>query len=155
MYKQENKAGFIQYIISLLAGILIWILCDAIGMVVKNALISDIIFIVIGAIFVYFIYVHYCAVFLYETDEDKLKITRILGHKKVTEEIHFEKINKMYLEKPEKLPKNTVYYTVKTFMRKNFCYIVYDKNEKCVVIEPDNEFIEILKEKINDWNSWS
>lgn len=150
MYKQENKSGILQYIISLITGILIWILCDAVGMVIKNALIADIIFIVIGAVFVYFVYVHYCAVFLYEADETKLKITRNLGHKKITEEINFKKINNIYLKKPEKLPKNTVYYTVKTLVRKNFCYIVYDKKAKCVVIEPDDKLIEILKEKIND-----
>ena len=75
MYKQERKAGFPQFLLCLVAAVFVWIICDIVGLLIKNALISDVLFVVAACIFVYCVYVHYCASFSYEFTKNKLVIT--------------------------------------------------------------------------------
>ena len=149
MYKQEHKAGIKQYIFSLFLCLVVWVLCDFIGAVIDNGFLADILFIVLMVIVIYLIYVHYCAVFVYEISQKKLTATRRIGRKEIKEEISLNKIKQVYFSKPESLPRNMVYMTAKIFRKKNLCYIIYDKGEKCLVIEPDEELTRILKESLN------
>ena len=149
MYKQEHKAGIKQYIFSLFLCLVVWVLCDFIGAVIDNGFLADILFIVLMVIVIYLIYVHYCAVFVYELSQKKLTATRRIGRKEIKEEISLSKIKQIYFSKPESLPRKMIYMTAKIFRKKNLCYIIYDKGSKCLVIEPDEELTRILKESLN------
>lgn len=150
MYKQERKAGVVQFLICAAAGILLWVVCDIIGLLIKNSLAADIIFIAGACILVYCVYVHYCSVFTYELEKKKLIIERKIGHREVKEEITLSKINGIYEKKPEaNIPKDIKSFTVSVISKGKYCYIVYDKNRKCLIFEPDKKLLELLKENIN------
>ena len=100
-------------------------------------------------IVVYFIYVHYCAVFVYEVTEKKFIAERKIGRREIKEEILLSKIKNIYFSKPTKLPEHIVYMTARIFGKNNLCYIIYDKGLKCLVIDPDDEMRRILKESLN------
>ena len=150
MYKQERKAGFPQFLLCLVAAVFVWIICDIVGLLIKNALISDVLFVVAACIFVYCVYVHYCASFSYEFTKNKLVITRKIGHKEHKEEISLSKINTLCEKKPNKYPKDVKNFTASIFSKKNRCYIIYHKGAKCLIIEPDDKLLQLLKENIND-----
>lgn len=153
MYRQENKSGWAQYFLSIFVCLIIWILCDLAGAILKNPLVSDILFLVGSAIMVYLIYAHYCAVFIYELNKKKLIITRKVGKRNAkVEEIPVSKINEMAFIKPSDLPKNLQSFTVGVFNRKKYCYLIYDKRKKCVIFEPDEEFISLLSSSIKHNN---
>lgn len=150
MYKQEYKAGIRQYLVSVVCVILLWILCDILAYLIPIPLVADILFIGIAGIVVYMVYTHYCAVFLYELGDKKLMVTRKIGHREFVEEIPYKKIDQIYTKKPKiKLPKNITMLTVSVFKNQNYCYVIYNKKAKCLVFEPDGEFLRLLKEKIN------
>ena len=149
MYKQENKAGVKQYLFSLMLCVIVWVFCDFIGALIKNSFAADIIFILLMVVVIYLIYVHYCAVFVYEISQKKITVIRKIGRREIKEEVPLSKIKSIYFQKPNTLPKNIVYMTAKIFKKKNLCYIIYDKGSKCLVIDPDEELTRILKENVN------
>ena len=146
MYKQERKAGWGQYLVCLAAGLILWILCDILAVFLKSAIAADFIFIITACIMVYLVYSHYCAVFTYEIKKKKLIITRKTGHRELKEEITISKINYVGTKKPPKTYHKLLKFTVNVFLKKNYCYIVYDSNTKCIVTEADQELQKLIKE---------
>lgn len=145
MYTQENKSGWTQYFLCILSCLVLWILCDIIGVFVKNSFVSDILFLLSSAVMVYLIYVHYCAVFIYELDKKKLIITRKVGKRNAKcVEITLSKINMISRTKPSDLPKDIQNFAVGVINKKNYCYLIYDKRKKCIIFEPDSELISLL-----------
>lgn len=150
MYRQENKSGFIQYLSCIFIGIFIWILCDIIGLLIHNIFIADVMFVIFACILVYFTYAHYCALFSYELSQKKLIISRKIGHREIKEEIKLSDIYKICTKKSDiPLPKNTKSFTVKIFNKSNYCFVFY-KKDCCIIFEPDNKLLKLLKENIND-----
>lgn len=150
MYKQERKAGFLQYLVCIISGILLWIFCDIVGILLRNNLVADILFVVLACVLVYCTYTHYCAIFIYELADKKLVITRKIGKREICEEIKLNKITGIYdKHSVPHLPKNTTSFTANLISKKNYCYLLYNKNNNCLIFEPDSKFLKLLKENIN------
>lgn len=151
MYKQERKAGWKQYIICLVAFILLWFLCDIAGAILQSPLMSDILFVVLSCITVYFVYSHYCAVFTYELTDKKIVLTRKIGSKTVVEEVALKKINAVTTQIDKQAFDNKmVNFRTSILSKKNIYYIIYNKNKNCLAFEPDANLLRILKENTND-----
>ena len=150
MYYQERKAGFLQFMLSIAAAFIWWIGCDIIGLAIKSSLAADIIFLIGAVIIVYYVYANYCAVFSYELTKKKLIAVRKIGHREYKEEISLSKINAVYEKKPPKgfSVKNTKAFTVSVLSKKRRCYVVYNSGTSCIVFEPDEELLKLLKEKV-------
>lgn len=151
MYKQERKAGFLHFTLSIAAAFIWWIVCDIIGLWVRSSLASDIIFLAGACVIVYYVYTHYCAVFSFELTKKKLIAVRKVGHREYKEEIPLSKINALYEKKPPEGLKgaNVKTFTVSAISQKRRCYVIYDSNRKCIVFEPDEKLLKMLKENIN------
>lgn len=151
MYKQEKKAGAHQYVLCIFAGIVLWIVCDIIGIILDNAFFADVIFLLSACVFVYCVYVHYCAVFVYEIDKNAFIVTRKIGRREVTEKIKLSKIDSLCFKKGV-ISQQTEFknFCVGVISRKKRCYLLYDKNKKCIVFEPDENLLKLLKEKTDD-----
>ena len=150
MYKQEKKAGAMQYCISLAAALILWILCDVLGIIIKNQFISDIAFILSACVLVYFVYAHYCAVFIYELTKKKLVASRKIGHREYKEEIPLSKIDSIDTSKNKNCRcGNVMSFCVNVLSGKNKCYIYYENKSKCLVFEPDAQLLKLLKENIH------
>ena len=150
MYKQEKKAGAAQYFLSLAAALILWVICDMFGTAIKNQFASDIAFVLSACVTVYFVYTHYCAVFGFELTEKKLIAVRKIGHREYREEIPLSKINSIETGKrKEKCGKKIFRFYVNVLPGKNRCYIHYENRSKCLVFEPDEQLLKLIKESTN------
>ncbi len=150
MYKQEKKAGAVQYFVSLAAALVLWIICDMLGAMIKNQFASDIAFILAACVLVYFVYTHYCAVFRFELTKKKLIAVRKIGYREYKEEIPLSKIDSVeFGKRKEKLGDKVFGFYVNVFSRKKRCYIHYENKSKCLIFEPNEQLLTLIKESTN------
>ncbi len=149
MYKQEKKAGAPQYCASLAAALILWILCDALGVMIKNRFASDVVFILIACVFVYFVYAHYCAVFGFELTKKKLIAVRKIGHREYREEVPISKIDCIDTVRKKEPHCSYIGFYVNILPGKKRYYVYYENKSKCLIFEPDEQLLKLLKESTN------
>ena len=155
MYKQENKAGFKEFLIVILMAVISVILTSIagwfIGALTGFPWAGDILLIAMCVIMVFLVYNHYASVYTYRITQKHIVIEKKAGRKITEYDIPIVEINKMYIRK--KLPKlkgKKLRLCSSMFGYKKTTVIICGQDDQIVVFEPNDKFIAKIKEYIND-----
>ncbi len=163
MYKQENKTGtraFFKVIgVTFLAILVSEFLGGLIGALSKDkinaTLTGNIILAVLCVILVILIYNHYASVYTYKITKKHIVIEKRAGRKITEFDIPLEEIKKAYIKKsmPKEKGKKkgkTLRLCSSIFNNKNTSTIICGEENNIIIFEPDDKFIEKIKEYMND-----
>lgn len=149
MYSEVRQSGGKQFFFALI----IMMVMYAAGSVINYAfsgrpLVRFAVLLGMCCVAVYIVYRRYGAKYTYILDEKAVSAETVIGHKSSVQRIEYKKIDRIVIGSRKYLPRNKKYCCVSILPNKNFCYIVYEKGTKALVIEPGAEFQAKLKEHI-------
>lgn len=158
MYKQENKAGFKDFLKVLAMAVAAVIISELFSMIVAAvtggagaALAGQILLIVMCVIIVFFVYNHYASVYNYKITKKHIVIEKKTGRRVTEYEIPLVEINKMYIRKnPPKLEGKKLRLCSSIFGYKKTTVITCGEENNVIIFEPDDKFVKKIKEYMND-----
>lgn len=151
MYKQENKAGFKQYLFVIVMVIAVVFISEFVGWIVNYPLAGDILMIALCVLLVIIVYNHYASVFYYKITSKHIVIEKKSGRKVTEYDIPIEEINKIYIRKSiPKLKGKKLRLCSSVFGYKKTTVMLCGEENTIVVFEPDDKFVKKIKEYMND-----
>lgn len=163
MYKQEKKTGTREFFKVIGMTFLAFVASDFFGGVISTltkgkisaTLSGNIILAVLCVILVILTYNHYASVYTYKITKKHIVIEKKTGRKITEYDIPLEEIKKAYIKKS--MPKGKGKKKSKKlrlcssiFNNKNTSIIICGEENTIVIFEPDDKFVEKLKEYMND-----
>ena len=161
MYKQENKAGVREFLKVLAMAFAAVVVSEFLGGLVKYisggiinaALTGHIILAAMCVGMVILVYNHYASVYNYKITKKHIVIEKKTGRKVWEYDIPIDEIKKAYIRKGRmkiKAKGKKRRLCSSMFGYKRTSVIICGEEESVVIFEPDDIFVEKMKEYIND-----
>ena len=149
MYSEVRQSGGKQFFFALIIMMVMYAGGNVLTYALSNRpLIRFAMLLGMCCVAVYILYRRYGAKYTYILDEKAVSVETVTGNKSSVQRIEYDKIDRIVIGSRKYLPRSKKYCCVSILPNKRFCYIVYEKGTKALVIEPGAEFQDKLKEHI-------
>ena len=108
--------------------------------------------IIAGCVLVYLVLTRYAAVFIYDTDEKSIRLTRKIGHRERSVEVRYRDIISFSKKIPSNPPK-PVYKMRKTVFSDKHAYCLIYKHgsaRETVIFEPSRKLARVIQSKVKE-----
>lgn len=160
MYKQENKAGVKSFLLTIVMAIAAIVVSEFMGGLlnfisrdlIPAKLTGNILLVVCCVLMVFWVYNFYASVYTYKITSKHIVIEKKSGSRVTEYDIPIGEIRNVYIRKKpnKKLKGKRQRLCTSIFSNKRATVIVCGEEKQIIVFEPDEKFIEKIKEYVND-----
>lgn len=158
MYKQECKSGIREFLTVVVMALVSVILSQFLGALLAaltggrlpTVLTGQLILAVMCVYMIFLVYHHYASHFTYTINKKHIVIQKRTGRRETEMTIPLNEIMKVYLRKKPKLKGKKQKFCTRMFPSSKTSTLICGDEGKIIVFEPDDKFIEKMKEYMND-----